>query len=290
MTFKNSGSALISVLMLCALFGLLALNIFRSTQFIQAAQTTEIHSLQARSLSEFDILDSLENDASHLSASSYDCLSLGSTVGKVSINRKLCLSLNRPPTGLLEQSVIDGRQVGQFPAFNYSRTFKSATSCPENLYQCSGVTPSGFELTALASCSHFLCEMPQIQLANDYVLRGNLSAAKLHAARSAQVVIAASGFIDIHSQALFDNDTLIIAGGDLHISTLISAAGSDITLISATGRIVVNQIRGSPALKAIGRAGVDLPEITASPQWLLPEGRPVEVLGFASLERAPAGV
>jgi|GEM_PF-5602515 len=291
MKSRQAGTALIVVLLLSAVLAMLTAEIFFSGQILQSLQTNEIHSKEAGQATKFEALNSLKENLSQPANTRFDCPITQHSTGKTTIRRSLCLTYNQAPETLWHDTVIDGAslpEAHQFPAFNYNQIFKNSRPCPKTAYHCGAFTPSGLPLSPLAACSRFLCDKPGSPISQDYIVRGNLSiAVPLHLPHSSPtktIILAATGFIDFSAPAVFQQDTLLIAGGDLHISALQAPAGINVTLLSATGKVVVEKLQGQPLLKAIGRQGVQLPPYTSHPQKLIPPLRPFEIIGFAEAQ------
>lgn len=91
--------------------------------------------------------------------------------------------------------------------------------------------------------------------------------------------------MEINTNLRIDQDTLIIAGGDLLIKSIESTAYPPValTLVSATGTVQVESLTGSPRLRVIAWKGVELPSgIVATGNDLLPPILDYEVLGLVS--------
>jgi hypothetical protein len=75
--------------------------------------------------------------------------------------------------------------------------------------------------------------------------------------------VAATGLISFKHTLEFSSDLLIVAGGDLFIEKLNALLDSRVTLVSASGKVMVNQISGPVSLKVISAADVILPPHTS---------------------------
>lgn len=288
---KNAerGSSLIALLLACALLGLLAVNMFNTSHKLKGFLGAELHSKRASLGAVNAALETLINESNFPPLEPFMCRETLAQHGRTSIARQLCAVRHENELELLKQNIIDGSLLPEtkpFPAFDYNQLFKAAEYCPDAVFDCrAGQSPGGAILAALGACSRFLCSEPQLSVQGRYARRGNLAAAKLLVPLSLSktpAVLAASGFIEISSVAVIENDFLIIAGGDLLINEISAGDEVKITLISASGKIAVQSFSGQAYLKAIGRRGVSIPSLSHPAHMQLPPLRHLEVLGLTT--------
>jgi len=168
----------------------------------------------------------------------------------------------------LAAPVIIGLELGvpeAFPALDFNRIFSSATACPAVEHQNFSRSGLGFDLSPSAPRSNHTCRVNSFSAHEKHVYAGNLEIpAWVESTREGAMelnVIAASGYLDAATGLLLSTHALMIAGGDLHIGRL-EAHGSKplaVTLISAAGVVVLDQIHGPLKLRVIAWLGAYLP-------------------------------
>ena len=160
--------------------------------------------------------------------------------------------------------VIDGRTLQHpedFPLVDPSELFASPTNCLASNVHRTSRTTSGFHLTPSAVRSFNTCRVQQ-PLPSDARFQSNIEAAGALTLPSApQQTVTATGYIDIDQPLVVSAPIRIMAGGDLRIATITqgTAASADITVVSLTGAVLIEQVVGTVRLQAVGWQGVYLP-------------------------------
>ena len=229
-----------------------------------------------------------QQDLSRLS-----CVS-GKSVGsnEFSYQPKLCAFCYHAPLGLGGRGAAgsDFQHRSYFPLLNYRALFAEAPECQTEfrsaleLYNLK--SNYGFPLSSSAAISGKTCSVPLISSAGLKV-RGNLEFLALpvldlpgERVTAEVLTIAATGYIDSPA-ALYTNRSInLIAGGDIHLKYL-EISGADtpptITIFSATGVVVIDQLVGDCRIAAQSWLGVYLPQDRRN-QTFLPQLAPLPVL------------
>jgi hypothetical protein len=163
---------------------------------------------------------------------------------------------------LSSNALIEGNKLNprrRFPQFNYNRIFRSFSDCPTEPSTSLSLAPSGFELSKVSALSNESCQDPTISTSN-FIAPGNLVFNSEFAVAAPTILIAASGYLDAGARLTVESDVVLLAAGDLHLKALTSAtAGAKITLISASGMVVIDEIVGEPILRIIAWQGALYP-------------------------------
>lgn len=285
------GSTLIIVLILTSLLGLSVIASFkiihRNTQNING----EMHSHIARERAiekVFNALGSVPNSANR----NIYCTDEKGLKGFHEIRRALCVAHYPVNFSLLSSSIIDTSTVSQqkMPGFNFNQLFDKASPCDTIPFSWNERAPSGIQLGMTSVVSSQTCTIHDSQDINDLRVLSNLSISApittiAAAAPEDHATLAAIGFADINAVLSIETNSLIVAGGDLYIKTLAnqSAKEYEVSLISSSGLVHIEQITGTLRLKAIARDRVFLPRNyqPSSEQLLLPPL--LEILPFCLL-------
>ena len=179
---------------------------------------------------------------------------------------------------------IDGRDLQNralFPLFDLARVFHRQDPCVTHARTPGTTTRSGFRITPSAVVSLRVCAPQSL---TSLVTTGNIETdAAFDITGTSLITIAAHGYIDAPHEIHVSAPALIIAGGDIHLASLIQSgpAPRRATLVALTGSIVVDQIQGDLKLRAIAWQGVYLPgNATLDASAPMPPLRLQEVDGF----------
>ena len=254
---SERGSTLVLVLLFSAILASIVIaSHWMTLQSIKLWQS-EVHALRARLAASGDLL---------LTAFSGDpvsgqtrCSRTRAAVGRFSVEREACFAGTSDKSKLLELPVIDGQNLpaGQaFPLLDYAGVFRELSPCILIPAPGNGQSSYGFMLSPSAVVSDKTCLSPPAGA--NFAVSANLASNQDFIS---PLLLAAAGYMNLNAGISISGDTLILAGGDLHIREL-RAAGSTpsrVSLISASGRVVVEHTSASLILKVIGRNGVSLP-------------------------------
>ncbi len=175
-----------------------------------------------------------------------------------------------PPTGQLTISRID-----------YDALFTFALPCPSTPTNATATRGD----TVQASKD---CPIPSslnggmITLEN---LRGE--ATRVTAISPQPSIIASPGAITITGSLTLESDLVLVAGGDIDISSIASLSEQvhKVTIISALGVIRVAFVSPSISLIAAGRSVLEIPETTQHPPFPLPPQRRHGIVGIRAVGR-----
>lgn len=156
---------------------------------------------------------------------------------------KMALSLCLVPNRLGE--------VGSEDLFAVFDQVAGASNCPITEIPSDGLSrlsPRGLKLTRGSNIAARTCEGTPF----NGVIRANLSAAVIAVGQTAlgEKVLVTSGFLETEL-LVTEGKVTVISGGDLHIRSIVGDNRALITLVSATGRVEVNSIIGSPEVRVI---------------------------------------
>lgn len=191
------------------------------------------------------------------------CSELTAQSADIRITRRLCAIHDLGARHISERAIIEGSALTQphrFPQFNYNEIFRDFTHCAESFVRSTTKSPLGFELSPLSSISKQICFAKPEFSSPKVVYKGNVVLAEDATAAENTKLVAAAGYIDFSGTLSVSADTLIVAGGDVHLSKLSSSlALAHVTVLSATGIVMIDEVSGPLELRAIGWQGVFVP-------------------------------
>jgi hypothetical protein len=167
-----------------------------------------------------------------------------------------------------------------FPWINYSALLKNETPCSLSPYTNNLVTQTGHRLSLNSiywdkSCKSLASSHEKV------ILKSNLELSILQPVKNSHQanLILTTGFTEIRNQLILTGDTIILAGGDIHISELIAPEASRISLISTTGAVVVDKLSSGLQILAKAWQGVFIAgNFLEQEQKLLPNIATKEIL------------
>lgn len=274
---SERGSTLVLVLLFSAILASIVIASHCMTlQSIKLWQS-EVHALRARLAASGDLLLTAFSGAPV--SGQTRCSRTRAAVGRFSVEREACFAGTSDKSKLLELPVIDGQNLpaGQsFPLLDYAGVFRELSPCDLIPAPGNGQSSYGFMLSPSAVISDMTCPSPPTGA--NFAVSANLASSQDFISPP---LLAAAGYMDLNAGISISGDTLILAGGDLHIRELRVAGStpSRVSLISASGRVVVEQSSASLILKVIGRNGVSLPS-APSGQEGFPLPAPLKVLVY----------
>lgn len=197
------------------------------------------------------------NNKKGFSFGKLSCKTGKSKLGSVVIKKELCSQNNNFGLGLLSGGLVTGKNSSSYPLLNYNLIFKNAINCE------SPFEDAPFELNQGTARSAFVCNDALELFVKDYVVKGNLeiTAAAITSAKIVSgVKIAATGYINADILTVV-GPVVILAGGDIHISTLIVPTEklADILIYSATGAVTIDNIVGDGDFYVFSWLGATLP-------------------------------
>jgi len=188
---------------------------------------------------------------------------------------------------LTKYNDISGNTPLIVPPFDYNTIFSEPFLCIGDPTEDFSETPSGFALSDTSIISAKICNTVPEQIKKPLAILGNLYfEAPIFIGPAEQIILmAASGYLDINSTLSISADTLIVAGGDLRIKKILAPGASQVslTLISATGKIVIEESAGNLEIYPLAKVSVLLPPGSqiAEQSNKLPSNITEIVLGFA---------
>jgi hypothetical protein len=162
---------------------------------------------------------------------------------------------------------------------DYNLLFGTPSRCP-------GQTTATPDLPTRSPTSGNTCELPSHHTHNLFLLDNirchNLVLDTQEANQS--LTIATVGSLLCDEVLTLSSSTLIVAGGDIKIPTIMSASSKPIaiTIISAHGDVVVGNTSGLMSLLALGRHTLAVPMTQAPETYLLPPFTPLMISGVKS--------
>jgi hypothetical protein len=170
-----------------------------------------------------------------------------------------------PPTAHLPLSRVD-----------YDAIFTNALPCPST-----PINPTTTDSESVKAAKD--CAIPPL-LQGGLITRENLrgEATRVIASPSHGSIIASPGAIFISGALGVESDLVIVAGGDIEISAIITPPqqSSKITIISALGAIRIGFVSPGISMIAAGRSVLELPETAQSPPFPLPPQRRHGIVGI----------
>lgn len=279
----NSGMVLLGLVLVLALLTTLGLASVKLTQTSIASGANVLHSDIASDSVRSLLLAKLSS--LHRSGSSLNCTQQSAKHGRVAVAEKLCARVDR---GSASISLVDGsslRDPQAFPQIDFNTELARAQTCTSRSPNPTS-TPSGFTLTPTASVSRWLCTMLPPQ-------RGRISAALGNVYLSGPVSVdanvsevAITGYFEAADTLRLSQSVVLLAGGDIHLKRVDAVAAQiELTLVSGTGSVVVDEILGSPKVSALAWQGVYLPpETRVGSTSIFPQRRKLQILGFYETE------
>lgn len=175
-----------------------------------------------------------------------------------------------PPTGQLSISRID-----------YDALFSSAVPCPST--PTNAAATRGDTVQASKNCP-LPSTLPGgiITLEN---LRGETTRVTVTSPQPS--LIASPGAIAITGSLIGESDLVLVAGGDVDISSITSLSEQSykVTIISALGAVRVGFVSPGISLIAAGRSVLEVPETTQRPPFPLPPERRHSIVGIRAVGR-----
>lgn len=275
---RPAGVVLPAVLLVIALLATGTLCLVGEVQRIVTIYTSQIHTGQADALAVARLFTLYPPEPSAMPDRPL-VLSATSEMGKHTATRSLYFSAIKAGAEILNQRIVDGSVLTaeEFPHFDYEALFQNFDYCDAVRVSSSTHSPFGFRLTSSAVFSAALCQqIPGLSI-DRMVYQANFATdqeLQLHG------LLAATGYVDLAGRIQANGDLTVIAAGDLHIAE-IQASPFSVTLISATGAVIIDRISGTQPLQVVGRRGVYLAPIDGPAAMKpLPEMLSVNALGF----------
>ncbi|NLF24428.1 MAG: hypothetical protein GX589_02055 [Deltaproteobacteria bacterium] len=285
----DKGSVLLAVLLAAAFIALLFLGTGHFAYLLVQMQAGRVHALRARVQAENRVLYQAGDADLPTTAGRLVYAAAEGSTGKHQLHRRLYLMQSMSDEKILTAALIVGSDLEEpaaFPIIDYEQLFMGAANCDAATFGSKFLTSSGFELTPSALRSSRKCVITRLPGDDDYAVKGNLeiqAAAQISAGgRSSAVVIAALGYLEAFEALTVSGKVMLVAGGDLHLKSLVSEGEAvEVTLVSSSGVVVVDQILGVLALRVITWSGAYLPfGYVPSGNNLLPPLLKREVLGM----------
>lgn len=173
-----------------------------------------------------------------------------------------------PPTGQLHLTRID-----------YDALFTAAVSCPSTLTNANATRGDG----VLASKN---CSIPSILHGGIITLENLRGETARVTATSERPIIATPGAISITGSLILEGDLVIVAGGDVDITSITSLSehAPKVTILSALGAIHVGFVSPEISLTAAGRSVLKVPQTVQRPPIPLPPQRRHGIVGIRAVE------
>lgn len=153
------------------------------------------------------------------------------------------------------------------PLIDLDSLLDSPTVCSDRLATVVGRSTFGKDLTPGSLTSAHTCEISPVALAQGSSFHENLGVTGRLVLQSPTsgglYTLATAGFLDAVAPIEIRGSVLLIAGGDLFVTVLEASVPSTVTLVSMTGKIVVEQVASSVSVHALGYGGVELPPNTS---------------------------
>ena len=255
----NGGYAMLAVLWLGALIGILTLTVAKNAELILGVQRNQLHHFSARQEATNNSIRAFEADVSPLGFPQYICATSTGTAGKVSLKRLTCGIHHVTDISLLKNPLIDGRFLVQaFPAFDYSAYFASPCYSSFNYRPCDDRSSLGHALSPGSLCSNYIRTVSDSDFSERFCLRAN-AAGNTRLTFRGNVIAAVSGYLDLMDLGLTSGNATLIAGGDILIARLRTKDPTDLSLISASGRIEIGGITGPVSLNLAAPQGIQIP-------------------------------
>jgi len=256
---RESGFLLPSMLFVLAVSAVITAAVLSTTWYLQRTWSADYHGSRA-TVSAHRLLLPLNLSTNQTIA----CQESIGHSGYIRLEREACI-LTRP-------KIIEGAGL-----VDYDRIFA-------NLNKCKDSYPAKAEaLSQGSSRATFTCkiERPEAQFVTDQNIEGRQVETSKKLSTS---ILVAAGYVSI-KELRVNSDLLIIAGGDLKIGTLQSAEGElkHLTIISPTGFVQIEQVRGPVTLFVSAPRGALIPPVKAIPPFPLPPMRNFQALGWFTI-------
>ncbi len=164
---------------------------------------------------------------------------------------------------------------------DYGAIFERHTPC---VYRRSATTLRSFN----APTAPFNCLLPP-DIRGEAILLDNIAIETLTISpknSSDTITVATPGSLISSTNLAVSTDTIILAGGDIRISTLglvkspLAVPSAQVTIISAHGDVVIERIDGALSLLVLGRRIIAVPETNTPNSAQLPATRFTSIAGF----------
>ena len=240
---KSEGFVLIGIMILLALFALISALTFYHTNSAVQLSAQNIHNQRAELLA---VTKSFDQSGKVLSGlDRFICNDEQTVVGRNDSLKSLCW-LN-----------------GQSGLIDYGYYFFKAALPIGSTTHTGNVSEFGFSLTPGSNrCAYSIkfetlkALLPSVQVLSNIEQQANIDTSST----SGPVIIATPGYIDLPGTVTIADGLIIIAGGDLHLGSIISAKSpAHMQLISATGVISVGHIDPNISLSIESPIGAFLP-------------------------------
>ncbi len=240
---KSDGFILVGVMILLALFALISgLTFYHSSGSIRLSAQT-IHSRRAGLLAVTKSFGQSNNVLS--SQDRIVCNDAQTIVGSNEAMRRLCWLNGKP-------SLTD-----------YGSYLSKATLPIGSTPHIGTISAFGFSLTPGSNRSSYSIQfeglkalLPSVQVLSNIEQQTNIDTSST----SGPVLIATPGYVDLPGTVTIADGLIIIAGGDLHIGSILAKnSPTHLQLISTTGVILVGHIDPHISLRVESPIGVFLP-------------------------------
>lgn len=240
--YNEDGTTLLSVLFVSSL--LLATASYSALQAYQTVRDSSelITILRARERATFNAIDAFFTSTGN-GGSPTLCHRKSGESGEISIYRDAC-GLYLQHTGTV------------LPFVDLSVTHPVAS------LRCERV-PFSIELSESSVRSSATCIFDSKALSESYsgpdnmVVQSPLSLGLSHSVKP--IILYARGFLSLQNGLQINGDVILLALGDIYISSLTIGEESSAIVTSITGRITIGSFSGSPRIKLSGKKGVFAP-------------------------------
>lgn len=258
---RERGFALVHVLIFTAL--LTCIGIYRSWHATRVIQQRGdfVHALRAEELARENSIRAASSSVPAIGVE-LECEERSAQNADIRISRRLCSRRDTARLSVHETALIDGSTLHRkedFPQINYNLVFRDRTSCRGSFIRSIDVTPSGFPLSPLSAIAKRTCFSSPPANSDMLSYRSNLQIAEAEQAPRSLILLAAAGYLDISTSLSLESDLIIVGGGDVRIKKLDARLPARVSIVSATGIIMLEEVTGPAELRLIAWQGVFAP-------------------------------
>jgi hypothetical protein len=262
------GAALLAILVTLALAVLPVIAMYRYTFRLQELYQLEVHGVKAK----YQATEEVLNNPAQVSGG---CAAGSAAHGKHEVTRRLCSvrqdSLSR--LGAVPPLVGYGQML---PWFNYHLVFKDAPKC-----SVQAAVARLSSSTSQYSCVN-LSDGEDITVRKGNIILNGALVIGDAATNLPTAFIAASGDLEITGDLVLNKDAIVIAGGRVRISNVISSTGAPVqlALVSAHEDITIQNISTGILVEVVAAKASRVPGVVRAPVMLAPLLRSEVTLGL----------
>lgn len=177
--------------------------------------------------------------------------------------------------------------LSSYPAIALPTGIPDLSSIMESLRPCPKTPEAASRARFYAPASAQTCSFDEVTVTSSLIVEENLTATTLTVSSQALAVVASLGSILVDSLVVKGGDVLLVATGEIHVSSLSNQKEllSKITMLASRGQIKVETASPNISLLLVGRSELRAPETLFVPPFPLPSFRRPTLIGIIPTRR-----